>query len=183
MKKVSEIVFCFIFTTGFVRIVIKNWFKEKILVPIFIVTIFISIIAVAIFVTLSFLLLLSPWLSWCSSCHYYWCWCDCRRYFCPFCNIVVIIASLFSILIMYHHCFQCFTVTVFSLSFLMPLLLHIVFCYCYHYSCMGVVVIIGVRVLVAIIIIVLIIFLLLILHHCFVIFFNSFLISLNLSSH
>ena len=51
-------------------------------------------IAVAVFITLLFLLLLSPWLCWCSSCHY-WCWCDCRRYCCNFCSTAVIIKSLF----------------------------------------------------------------------------------------
>ena len=56
---VSEIVFCFILATRFKRIVIRTWFTETILVPIIIVSTFISIIVVAVFITLLFLLLLS----------------------------------------------------------------------------------------------------------------------------
>ena len=95
LKTVSEIAFCFILTTGFVRIVIRIWFTETILVPIIIVPIFITITAVADFLTLLFLLLLSPRLYWCSSCPYCWCWFDCRRYCCHFCSIIVIISPLF----------------------------------------------------------------------------------------
>ena len=94
LKTVSEIAFCFIFSTGFKRIVVRTWFTETILVPIIIVSTFITITAVAIFITFLYLLLLYSWLCWCSSCHY-WCWCDCRRYCCNFCNTVVIITSLF----------------------------------------------------------------------------------------
>ena len=57
---VSEIVFCFILATRFKRIVIRTWFTETILVPIIIVSSFISINVVAIFITHLFLLLLSP---------------------------------------------------------------------------------------------------------------------------
>ena len=95
LKTVSEIVFCFILTTEFVRIVIRTWFKETILVPIIIVPIFISFIAVVVSMTLLFLLSLSPRLFWCSSCHYYWSWFACRCYCCHFYSIFVIIASLF----------------------------------------------------------------------------------------
>ena len=56
---VSEIVFCFILATRFKRIVIRTWFTETILVPIIIVSTFISIIVVAVFITRLFLLLLS----------------------------------------------------------------------------------------------------------------------------
>ena len=59
LKTVSEIAFCFILATGFKRIVIRTWFKERILVPIMIVCTFISIIVVVVFITLLFLLLLS----------------------------------------------------------------------------------------------------------------------------
>ena len=51
LKIVSQIAFCFILTTGF---------AETILVPILLFSF--SIIAVAVFITLFFLLLLSPWL-------------------------------------------------------------------------------------------------------------------------
>ena len=51
LKTVSEIAFCFILTTGFVRIVIRTWFTETILVPIINVPIFITIIAVPVFIT------------------------------------------------------------------------------------------------------------------------------------
>ena len=92
LKTVS---FWFTFTTGLLRIVTRTWFTETILEPIVIVTIFITIIAVAVLITLLFLLSLPPWLCWCSSCRYYWCWCDCLRYYCHFCNIFVVIVSLF----------------------------------------------------------------------------------------
>ena len=95
LKTVSEIAFCFILTTGFVRIVIRTWFMETILAPIVNVPIFITIIVVPVFMTLLFLLLLSLGLCWCSSCHYYWSWFDCCCYCSYFCSIVVIIASLF----------------------------------------------------------------------------------------
>ena len=58
LKTVSEIAFCFILATGFKRIVIRTWFTETILVPIIIVSTFISIIVVAVFITLLFFLLL-----------------------------------------------------------------------------------------------------------------------------
>ena len=54
LKTVSEIAFCFILTTGFVRIVIRTWFTETILVPIINVPIFITIIAVPVFITFFF---------------------------------------------------------------------------------------------------------------------------------
>ena len=95
LKTVFELAFYFILTTGFVRIVIRTWFAETILVPFIIVPIFITIIAAPFFMTLLFLLLLSPRLCWGSSCHYYWSWFDCRCYCCHFCRIVVNIASLF----------------------------------------------------------------------------------------
>ena len=93
------------------------------MVPI-IVTTFITIIAIGVFTTLLFLLLLSPWLCWCSSCHYYWCWHDCRCYCYHFSGIVVIIASLFCSfryllcvitflvlsLLFLHHCHFCYFV-------------------------------------------------------------------------
>ena len=60
LKTVSEIAFCFILTTGFKSIVIRTWFMETILVPIIIVSTFISIIVVAVLITLLLLLLLSP---------------------------------------------------------------------------------------------------------------------------
>ena len=59
LKTVSEIAFCFILATGFKRIVIRTWFTETILVPIIIVSTFISIIVIAVFIILLFLLLLS----------------------------------------------------------------------------------------------------------------------------
>ena len=59
LKTVSEIAFCFILATGFKRIVIRTWFTETILVPIIIVSSFISIIVVAVSITLLFLLFLS----------------------------------------------------------------------------------------------------------------------------
>ena len=95
LKTVPEIAFCFVLTTEFVWIVIRNWFTETIVVPIIIVITFITALAVAVFIALLFLLLLSSWLCWCSSYHYYWCWCDFGRYCCHFCSIVVIITSLF----------------------------------------------------------------------------------------
>ena len=58
LKTVSEIAFCFILATGFKRIVIRTWFTETILVPIIIVSTFISIIVAAVFITLLFYLLL-----------------------------------------------------------------------------------------------------------------------------
>ena len=60
LKTVSEIAFCFILATGFKRIVIRTWFTETILVPIIIVSTFISIIVAAVFIILLFLLVLSP---------------------------------------------------------------------------------------------------------------------------
>ena len=143
------------------------------------------------------LLLLSPWLCWCSSCHYYWSWFDCRCYCCHFCSIVVINTSLFcsiwhilciimflvlSRLFLCHCCFCCFVVAVFSLSLLMLLLLHVIFCFCCCYCCTGVVVfiVIGVRVVVAVVAVTA--WLLPVLHHCFV-FFMAFWISLSLSLH
>ena len=120
-----------------------------------------TIIAVPIFMT--FFLLLSPWLCWCSSCHYYWSWFDCCCYCCHFCSIVVINTSLFCsighllCIIMFlvllrlflcHCCFCCFAVAVFSLPLLMlllfffffllllSLLLH-GFCCVHCYRCQG----------------------------------------------
>ena len=60
LKIVSEIVFCFVLATGFKQLVIRTWYTETISVPIIIVSSFISIIVVAIFITCLFLLLLSP---------------------------------------------------------------------------------------------------------------------------
>ena len=60
LKTVSEIAFCFILAIGFKRIGIRTWFMETVLVPIMIVSTFISIIGVAVLITLLFLLLLSP---------------------------------------------------------------------------------------------------------------------------
>ena len=94
LKTVPEIALCFILTTGSKRIIVRTWFTETILVPMIFVTTFISITAVAVFIFFLFLLLQSPKLCWCSSCHY-WCWCDCCRYCCNFCSTAVIIASLF----------------------------------------------------------------------------------------
>ena len=56
------IAFCFILTTLFLPLmVLRTWFTETILVPIIFATIPITIIAVPVFITLLFLLLLSPW--------------------------------------------------------------------------------------------------------------------------
>ena len=46
---VSEIVFCFILATRFKRIVIRTWFTETILVPIIIVSTFISIMLLPLY--------------------------------------------------------------------------------------------------------------------------------------
>ena len=92
---VSQIAFCFILSTKFVQILIRTWFTKTILKPIINVPLFITIIAVNIFMTLLFLLLLSRRLCCCSSCHYYWSWFDRRCYCYHFCSIVVVIASLF----------------------------------------------------------------------------------------
>ena len=140
LKAVSEIAFCFILTIGFKRIVIRTWFTETILVPIIVTSTFIIITAVAVFIALLFLLLLSPWLCWCSSCHY-WCWCDCRRYCCNFCSIVVvIITSLFvlfntcsiSSCFQRYHCYFC----VIVISIVLLLLFFCCRCYC-HYYCIS----------------------------------------------
>ena len=65
--------------------------------------------------TLLFLLLLSPWLCWCSSCHYYWCWHDCRRYCYHLCGIAVIIGSFFC---SFRYLLCVITCSVLSLLFL-----------------------------------------------------------------
>ena len=187
LKPVSEIAFCFILTAGFVLIVIRTWFTEMILLPIISVPIFITIIAVPVF--MPFFLLLSPWLCWCSSCHYYWSWFDCRCYCCHFCSIVVINTSLFcsiwhllciimfsvlSRLFLCHCCFCCFVVAVFSLSLLMLLLLHVVFCCCCCCCCMGVVVfiVIGVMVVVGVVVLVLVV----LFYQCCIIALSFFMI-------
>ena len=157
-----------------------------------------TIIAVPVFMTFSFFfLLLSLWLCWCSSCHYYWSWFDCRCYCCHFCSTVVVNTLLFcsiwhllciimfsvlSRLFLCHCCFCCFVVAVFSLSLLMLLLLHVVFCCCCRCCCMGVVVFIVIGVRVFVVVTVAVVLLLPVLHHCFVLFYG-FLISLSLSSH
>ena len=51
LNTVSEIAFWFILTTKFVRIVIRTWFTQTILIPIINVPTFITIIAVPVFMT------------------------------------------------------------------------------------------------------------------------------------
>ena len=60
LKTAPEIASFFILTTGFVRTIIRSWFSKTNLVQIIIVTISITIIAAAVFITLLHLLLLSP---------------------------------------------------------------------------------------------------------------------------
>ena len=96
LKAVSKTAFCFVFTTGFLpQIIIRTSFTVMVLVPIIIVIISITINVVAVFITALFLFLVSPWLCWCSSCHYYSCWRNCRPYCCHFFIIPVITPSLF----------------------------------------------------------------------------------------
>ena len=177
--RLSEIAFCIILTTGFVQILIRNWFTEIILVVIINDPIFITIIAVPVFMNFFFNCLR---VCWCSSCHYYWSWFDCPCYCCHFCSIVVINTSLFCS-IWHLLCIILFCCCYFFLSLLMLLLLHVVSsCYC-RSCCMGIVVFIAIGVgVVAGVVVVVLVVLLPILHHCFGLF-NSFLISLSLSSH
>ena len=121
LKTVSERAFWFTVTTWLLQIVIRTWFTKTILEPIIIVIIFITIIAVAVLITLLLLLSLSLWLCWCSFCHYYWCWCDCPCNCCHFCNIFVVIASLFCY---FQHLLCIIMFSMLSLLFL---------CHCHLY--------------------------------------------------